>query len=207
MTITNDFYNPFYLRGGFKYDQPKERRFLREILIPRAGWKRGDRIVEIGAGMGHHSELLRQDGFAVTAVEYSESGAQKAHTQYPDLEVVNASAAEWKPTEKGHVFARGMSWYHYELNGVNSHGVDVPKETARIFDAYVAPNHSFVLQIVTDLSGNRFEPKVHMNQASDYLDLFKPLGTTEIYDWAGNRLNRTSWRARRGVIVVVTKEA
>lgn len=203
--MSNDFYNPFYLQGGFKYDQARERRFLRKVLIPLVGWKSGESIVEIGAGMGHHSELLRQDGFKVIAIEYSEAGADKARAIYPDLEVIHASASEWEPKEKGHVFARGMSWYHYELDGMNSRGVDVPKETARIFDRYIAPNHSFVLQIVTDLTGRRSDLKVHMNRVSDYLDLFEPLGSTQTYDWAGTRLIRTSQRAHKGVIVVAVK--
>lgn len=194
----NDFYDPFYLRGGFRYALVKEQQFIRNR-------ESGDRVIEIGAGMGHHSELLRREGLKVTAVEASQTGTAEAAGLYPQLDVVCSDVAEYEPAEQGHVLARGMSWYHYELGDVNSRGVDVPKQTKRVFDRYMAEGHRFVLQIVTDLSGTRPERKVHNNRVRDYLNLFERFGGVKVYDWAGQSLNTKSHRAYRGVIVVTQK--
>jgi SAM-dependent methyltransferase len=198
VTAFNGVYNGIYERGGFRYDLDAERRDL-AVVAEVAGWKPGDRIVEVGAGMGHHATLLTEAGYRVTAVEASPVGAQAALGAYPGLDVVCADATEYQPRRKGHVFARGMSWFHYELDGVNCKGVDVPAGLAHLM-GWVAPGRTFVLQIVTDLSGSRpGKGKVHNNQAADYLGLFGPHGDVSICDWRGRPLAAGH---DRGVIVV-----
>lgn len=198
----NDFYDGHYRKGGFRYDLRAERDDLR-LIARLADWRAGDRIIEIGAGLGHHAAILADLGYDVTAVEASPEAGTAAADRYPSLDFVVADIAEWEPDRPGHVYARGMSWFHYQLDGVNQHGVDVPAETGRLFDRYVAPGHSFVLQIATDWSGRRpADGRVHMNQPGDYCRLFEPYGTVALTDWSGDPAPA---RADRGVIVTTRK--
>lgn len=207
-------YDRFYGRGGWTYDVDRERAVLATVAR-LAGWQPGDRVVEVGAGMGQHAELLRQAGYQVTAVEPSTAGCDAARNAYPDLDVVCAGAQDWTPPEPGHVYARGMSWWHYELHGVNRQGVDVSGATADLVDRAVAPGHTMVLQIFTDLSGWRppslgdpddgpADRRIHHNTLADYLSLFGPLGDTGVWDWAGEPI-RPGQRHDRGVIVVTRR--
>jgi len=195
-------YNSFYGRGGWVYDEARERSML-ALIAERAGWRPGDRVVEIGAGLGEHSELLRQMGYDVTAVELSPVGCDAARDRYPELHVVCASVTSWKPRYKGHIFARGMSFYHYELAGVNCQGIDVPAETARMMRLWVRVGSTFVLQIATDFTGRRPHPHVHHNAAEDYEGLFSPHGQVDLYDWQGVRVDEGG--RRQGVICVTRK--
>lgn len=208
------FYEQHYAAGGPVYDLDVERRMLADVVAPLSGWELSPgRIIEVGAGAGHHAELLRIMGYRVTAVELSEAGVKSARSRYPALKVVQADAASWSPGRwRGNVFARGMSWFHYGLRGVNRFGVDVPDQTARIFSRWMNPGDAFTLQIVTDLSGAAPENRVHNNTIDDFRYLFEPLGRTYIYDWSGRKLydsdtgvSADTSRHDRGVIVVARK--
>lgn len=202
MSTQNQFYDRFYSKVGWKYDIERETKFMSEILVPRSGWKPGDRVIEIGAGNCQHAEILRKLGFDITAVEASPVGVTKAREDYPELDVVCADAGDFVSERPGHVYARGMSWYHYEQDGVNRKGIDVPAVTARTFDKLVAPGHTFVMQIITDFSGSQKGEHVHMNTEQAYRNLFSRFGPTKIYDWSGNPVGKGS----RGVIVVTEKQ-
>lgn len=201
MSTENIFYDSFYSKSGWHYNTAAEKEFMSKVLIPLSGWKPQDRVIEIGAGNCLQAELLRQSGFDVTAIEASQVAVDKASKQYPDLKVVCADAGLYRPSKKGHVYARGMSWYHYELDGVNKKGVDVVAETANLFDNYIAPGHTMVMQIITDFSGRQRPDRVHMNTLESYEKLFSQFGKTKLYDWSGNSIRPGS----RGVIVVTTK--
>lgn len=200
------FYEDFYRRGrGWAYNLGVEAHHLREVVCRLAGWTTPTRIVEIGAGLCDHAELLRAMGHTVTAVELSTAGARTAAARYPDLDVVCADAAAWSPETRGTgVFARGMSWYHRELVGVSAIGVDTTEETRRIFDEWMTPGDVFVLQIVTNLSGKRPREGIHQNTIDDYRALFEPLGSTTIVDWAGRSI-RPGLHHDRGVVVACVK--
>jgi trans-aconitate methyltransferase len=204
MTTQNKYYDSFFASGGWKYDLNEHRRYLIDTLMPIVGWKKGDTLIEIGSGMGHHSELLRQQGLDVTAVEASSSGVEYARRRYPKLRAVCADASKWVPTDPvDHVYARGMSFFHYELNGLNRHGVDVPKETQRMFDLWLRPGGTFTLHIVTDFSGRK--GSVHMNKLESYLSLFSAYGTVErATDFSGNELPVV--KADRGIVIVTRKD-
>ncbi len=195
------FYDSFYARGGWTYDLDRERETL-AVIAKLAGWKPGDPVVEIGAGLCVHAELLRQAGFDVTAVELSPMACEAARERYPDLQVVCASASAFRPPQKvAAVFARGMSFYHYELGGVNCKGINVPAETARLMD-WVRVGGTFVLQIATDLSGRRPAGAVHHNAPADYRTLFEPHGSVVLYDWLGRPLEQGG---HKGVICVTRR--
>jgi hypothetical protein len=200
-------YETFYRCGGWRYDIAAEDTFVRTVLIPAAGWRPGDRVIEIGAGRCLHANLIRAAGMDVTATDVSAAGTTAARQEYPLLDVHCADAATWTTDRPGHVYARGLSWYHYELDGVNSRGVDVPACTAHVFANLVAPGCVFAMQIATDLSGTR-DPSptgaVHHNTADDYADLFAKFGPTRILDWSGRPV-KAGRRHDRGVLVVTVR--
>lgn len=201
-----EFYDTFYRGAGFVYDEDRERAFVRDVLIPAAGWQPGDRVIEIGAGKCLHAELLRREGMDITAVDVCLAGVEAAAVTYPELDVQCADAARWETDRPGSVYMRGLSWHHYELAaGKNSKGVDVRGCTRRVFRELVAPGGALVLQIVTDLTGRRpTDGRVHQNQVDDYMGLLAPLGETTVVDWAGQPIV-PGRRHNRGVICVTRK--
>jgi len=196
-------YSRFYRSGGWTYDLVAEERVMR-MIAGLAGWTPGAVVHEIGAGRGDHAGILAGLGMTVTAVERAESGTAATLAAYPQVDAVNADVAEWTPDVRGHVFARGMSWFHWELDGVNSNGVDVPAQTRGLVHRALSADGVFVLQIWSDLSGRRPPNKIHNNTLADYHGLFDPLfSAVSIYDWSGNKIINGQ-RHDRGVIVVAT---
>ena len=211
MSTQNEYYDRFFSRGGWRYERGKERRFIEERIVPLAGWTPEDHVVELGAGIGLHSDILRELGFHVTAVEASSSGVAQARQRFPKLDVVHCDVSSWSPSRPiDHVFVRGMSYYHYELLKKNCHGVDVPAETKRIFD-WLRPGGTFVLQIVTNFNGGRVSNGVHMNLLQDYVALFERFGTiVNATDWSGRALPWKQPRTQpkntdRGIIIATQK--
>lgn len=198
---TLDDYTRFYEAGGWRYDVGIETDVMRMISY-LAGWTPGDLVHEIGAGRGDHAGILIGLGYRVTAVERVESGTAATRERFPEVEAVNADVAGWTPGERGHIFARGMSWFHWELGGINVNGVDVPAETRALVSRALDPDGAFVLQIWSDLSGRRSASKIHDNTLGDYHGLFDPIFTdVKIYDWSGRPIV-PGIRHDRGVIVV-----
>lgn len=200
------FYAGHYRRGGFRYDIDQERAFLRDVLVPFCGWETGARVIEVGAGQCLHSGLLHQAGMDVTAVEVAATGVAAGREQFPDLDAQVGDAATWVTDRPGHVYGRGLSWWHYELAGVNQAGVDVAACTRRVWEDLVAPGHTLVAQMVTDLTGARPERKVHQNQIADFEGLFGSVCGVRprIVDWAGSEIV-PGRRHDRGVLVVARK--
>jgi SAM-dependent methyltransferase len=123
-------YEQFYGRGGWTYDADVECAFrFRRILRP-LGIRPKSRILELGCGVGLHSRLLADLGMSVTGVDVSPAGIKKAR-QYEckEVEFHFSDAADFLKSAKTKyavVFARGMSWFHYELEpGTNRHGVNI----------------------------------------------------------------------------------
>lgn len=204
-------YDQFYSRGGWKYDLAAERHRLQKYVVDAARWEPGESVVEVGAGMGLHAELLRRMGFSVLALEASPVAVASAKKKYPELRIVECDVSEAGVFTTDHVLARGMSYFHYELGGVNKHGVDVPAETARMFE-WIRPGGTFVLQIATDFRGGPREKRpgageggVYMNRIEDYEGLFSRFGTVEsITDWDGRAVSNDR-KPSHGVIVVTRK--
>ncbi len=108
--------------------------------------------------------------------------------------------------------------FHYELDGVNCHGVDVPLWTGVIFQ-WLTRGGTFVLKIKTDFSGTRPAVGVHNNRYCDYVNLFRTFGDiVSITDGSGRPLRserdarstlmrRLLKITRRGIIIVTRKVA
>ncbi len=211
------FYDQFYGRGGWPYNFEKEHVALQPV-VRAAGWKKKFKILEVGCGMGTHAKILAFMGMDVWAVDVSEVAiemARKQHGTSKNLHYVAADVADvgkWRNDMEPFdgIYARGMSYFHYELGGVNCKGIDVSHQTERMF-SWLRDGGTFVLQICTDLSGDRGDT-VHSNTYRDYLDLFERFGRVVSFtDLEGNPVDEmtkgdpTRGPSKQGIILVVEK--
>lgn len=203
-------YNRFYAHGGWRYCRKLEQEFLEMRIIEPLNLKKGMKILEIGCGMGFHSNLLHDLGFDVTGVDISEVGIAHAREHSTGAKFLNIDVSQLLSSMERFdvIFARGMSWYHYELNDVNADGVNVPERTRELFGLLKKKGH-FVLQIITDFSDEGRGPGgVHFNQLTEYIRLFSPLGRiTSIQNWKGKQLrNQHEAAMLKGNIVIATQK-
>lgn len=208
---STSFYDQFYGKGGWPYNLDQQRRALVPVA-KEAGWGVGSRILEVGCGTGMHSRIFSEWGMKVTALDVSEVAIEMARKQHgDDVNYVAADLSKWEGGMFDGVYARGMSYFHYELDGVNCKGIDVPHQTERLF-SWLRPGGTFVLQICTDLSGDRGDT-VHSNTYLDYLDLFERFGRVVSFtDLEGNTIDAetkgdpTRGPSKQGIILVVKKD-
>ena len=184
-------YDEFYRQtGGWSYAVEAEREILCERIVrPLQLQPPGARLLDLGCGVGLHSQLFAELGFEVTGIDKSSVAIDLARSRYQrpvfrHLDAVNL-VAEFAPQSFDVVYAKGMSWYHYELDRVNCHGVDVVARTSEVF-SLLKPGGRFALQIATDYSGERPADGVHNNTPADFTGLFEPLGEVVLLtDWLG----------------------
>lgn len=173
--------------------------------------QRGIKLLELGCGMGFHSNLFSKLGFEVVGIDISEVAITYAKShfsgpQFFNLDATNLSS-EFKYEHFDAIFARGMSWYHYELNGVNKHGINVPSCTQEFF-RFLTKGGIFILQIKTDLSGRRPDNNVHHNKFEDYVTLFSSFGEVVfISDQKGKiiRNQKDAEKSRKNIIIATRK--
>lgn len=205
------YYDEFYARGGWKYRLWREKSFFKRRIIKPLHLEKGQRVLELGCGMGYHSHLLNQLGFDVVGVDNSKVGIAFAREHFKGPRYLAVDAAELgKELERESfdiIYVRGMSWYHYELTGVNKNGIDVPEATGELF-TFLKPHGLFILQIKTDFSGSRTKDNVHYNLFGDYLSLFGRFGKVEyISDWGGRILkDDADARASGNNIIIATRK-
>lgn len=203
-------YDRFYANGGWRYWNWRQKRFLKKRLVAPLGMTRGQRVLDLGCGRGFHSNLLARLGFDVVGVDASQVGiaAAKAAYQGPTFECMDAArlGERFEPKSFDVIYDRGMSWYHYELNGVNKFGVDVPERTRELLDL-VKVGGVFVLQIISDFSGRRPSSAVHQNRYDDYVQLFEPLGEIVLVtDWGGRPLrSQSDTKGAKWGIIIATR--
>ncbi len=211
MALTRD-YEAFYSEGGWTYDADTERAFLEQRIIAPLGLAPGARLLDFGCGIGLFAGLFHELGFTVTGVDLSAAGIAHAQAHHPGPAFLNldgdAALARFAPASFDVVYVRGMSWYHYELDGVNKHGVDVPQKTAALFERLVPGGH-FILQIKTDFSGRRPEEGVYHLKRDAFVRHFEPHGDIRLVtDWNGVALASDADGERSGAkIIIATQKA
>lgn len=200
-------YDTFYSQGGWNYSSWYEKRFLKRRIVRPLNLSYGLRLLELGCGMGIHSKLFSDLGFDVVGVDSSAAGIEHARRTYRGPQFLHLDGAMLStvlaPASFDVVFIRGMSWYHYELNGVNKEGVDVPARTAELFH-FLKKSGLFVLQIQTDFSGRAAEDGVLQNRFDGYVGLFRRFGeVVYISDWSGNLLDDATAAQRSGNNIII----
>ena len=205
------YYDDFYSKGGWRHYKWRQRRFLVKRIIKPLKLSNGLKLLDLGCGMGLYSNLLSKLGFEVVGADKSEVGINYAKKHYSKPKFLNLDAKdlalEFEPESFEIIFARGMSWYHYELNGVNILGVDVPSCTRDLFHL-LTKGGIFILQIKTDYSGRRPDKEIHHNKLEDYVRLFEPFGEIVfISDWKGSVIKSQSdaEKSKRNIIIATRK--
>ena len=186
------YFNGFYSTGGWQYSIDQQRQFLLERIIEPLGLEPGSRLLEVGCGMGMQSGLLWDLGFDVTAVDVSDVAIEYAKKNFPGPRFLcaNLEEAEFAGESFDVIYSRGLTWYHYNLHGLNRNGTDVPRQTGILFEL-LKPGGIFVLQISTDFSGTKDpESFVINNKLDDYLSLFERFGeVVHVTNWNGVHLD------------------
>ena len=206
-----DHYDDFYSKGGWEYNNWREKRFLVKKIIRPLKLQKGLKILELGCGTGFHSNLLAKLGFEVVGVDISDAGINYAKKHFPKPTFLNIDAknlaSEFEYEHFDIIFVRGMSWYHYELNGVNGNGVDVPSCTQEFF-RFLTQGGIFILQIKTDFSGRRPDGEIHNNTFNDYVKLFSSCGESIlISDFDGKILrNQNDAEKSKNNIIIATRK-
>ena len=185
-TDPEECYDKFYSKGGWgdKRNWEWRRDMAKKCIFPALSKK----ILDIGCGMGQDAFLLAEYGHDVTGIDISLEGIKYGRKHYPKVKFIcnDLAKQEFKKEEFDVIFARGMSWYHYGLLGVNKNGVNVPKETKRLFK-FLKKGGIFTLGIATDFSGTkRHNDSTLNNRLEDYTKLFSQFGKiVSITDWDG----------------------
>lgn len=204
-------YDQWYAKGGWRYFDWRERRFLKRRIVEPLRLEPGSRLLEIGCGRGIHANALAKLGLDVTGVDISPVGIEAAAAAYTRPRFLAIDAAklrdEFGPEQFDVIYARGMSWYHYELTGVNEKGVDVPARTRELFEL-LKPGGLFVLQIITDFSGGKANSGVHYNTLGNYIALFEPLGKiVRLTNWKGVPLTSDAQaRELKNHVIIATQK-
>jgi len=197
--------------GHGKYNPKVEAPILRNLVLGPAGTKPGYRVIEIGSGGGGAADLLRIHGMKVEAVELSKMGKLAACRDYPSRAVTYRceDAANltdiYRPECFALLYARGMSWFHYELrDGENCRGVNVREETAKLM-TLVKPGGCFSLTICTNFSGDTPEKGVHQNTLEAYREFMSLFGEiVHESDWRGAPCDPDT-KPYSGIIITVRK--
>jgi SAM-dependent methyltransferase len=183
-------YEEFYRAGGWRYDLNAEYLFLVYRILQPLRLRRGSRLLDLGCGTGAHATLFARLGFQVTGIDISPAGIEQATAVDSGATFLCRDAheylAELEEASMDVIFARSMSWFHYELGpGTNRFGVDVQAETDRIMQV-LRPGGTFVLQVQTNYSGKHPETGNHNHTWYDLMSLMEPRGTLMLFtDWSG----------------------
>jgi SAM-dependent methyltransferase len=144
--------------------------------------------LELGCGTGLHAWLLDRLGMRVTAIDSCATAIaiakERAGCHFACREAsefLNSCRAKFDV-----VFARGMSWFHYELEpGINSKGVDIDAAMLAI-KRVMKPNGLFVLQIRSDFSGSYDWTGIRNHTWAQSRAFLRRHGKLELFmDWCG----------------------
>ena len=78
---------------GFVHDAASD---LVDVLDPQPG----ERILDLGCGTGHLTEVIRERGATAVGIDSADSMITEAREQYPDCEFVHADARSYEPVHR-----------------------------------------------------------------------------------------------------------
>lgn len=186
------FYDDYYLKNEWKYDSITEYNRLKLNVLPYISLA-SPKVIEIGCGLGFHTNLWHSLNYDIVGYDSSIVAINKAKECYPNVNYVHFDVSElssiYSAGSLDVIYCRGLSWYHYELNGINTYNINITEKTEKIFHL-LQPNGKFILEIITDHTGSRPANEVHNNTLNDYLALFNRFGTClSARDWYGQKLS------------------
>ena len=188
-----EFYECFYAGGGWRYDIDGEVTWLQEHLFTPLGIDitPSYNVLDVGCGMGLQCEALARLGATVMGVDRSSAGIVSALERFPHIpflcadigEVTSIPNSDSDPSNGEDVlfdmvFARGLSWFHYELG-------ELTYNHLQHLLRFLKPGGLFVLLIKTDFSGEYTAPDgVLNNRLEAYRKLFSRKGEIVLCtDW------------------------
>lgn len=196
-------YNTFYSRGGWNYDAGDEAKRLKLQLFDRIDLAKGSTVLDVGCGLGAHTEAIRQLGYKPIGVDISTVAIEQAKREYPRVEFFRCDVKylAYPDNHFDMVFIRGLSWYHYQLD---DECLRRSKTLARI----VKPGGYIALLIQTDFTGEKNpDSGVHFNKLSAYTNLFSQLGKIVLcVDYNGTPLIDDEQAVGKSNIVIVAQK-
>jgi SAM-dependent methyltransferase len=197
----DESYDSFYRRGGWTYDRQAEAEFLLRQIVRPLKIHSGASILDLGCGTGLHAWLFERMGMRVTGVDSCPAAIDRAREFLGvKFQCVDASSfLRHCGRTFNVVFARGMSWFHYELEGeTNQKGVYVDNVMRSIMGV-LKPGGLFVLQIRTDFTGSYDFTGVRNHtwrQSTDFLCRYGDIRL--LRDWRGIPLENGCAACRSG---------
>lgn len=171
-----------YADRNWDFDAVKARPII-DLVVRAGAWAKGDRVVEVGAGIGHYAEQIRRRGFGVVALESDASLGDRAARLYPRLAVVQTPARHFQPERPvDHIYVREPVL----------RGGDAAARAEHVFE-WLRPGGTLVAQIFTDTP----------SESDDHRRLLERFGSVvAVTDWSGATI-RPGVRHDRGIVMVV----
>jgi ubiquinone/menaquinone biosynthesis C-methylase UbiE len=170
-----EYYNAFYNTEGFTYYPPEFTRAVLESLCAKAGIKTGARVLDVGCATGYYSAMFASLGYAVTGIDISETGIQKARERYPDIrfEVQDATALPYPAGSFDFVFALGVSV-------ANTRDLGEMHTWLRHMLGVLSPGGTLALLGGSDLSGETSKTSDWFNHTWSEIQQFIPPGSVQV---------------------------
>lgn len=202
-TTNRAWYDKFYSTGGWNYTADVEVKRLKTQLFDHIDLALGSTVLDVGCGLGAHTEAIRRLGYKPTGVDFSGVAIEEASKQYPDTPFFKCDVEHlnYPNNHFDMVFIRGLSWYHYELD-------DTCLARSKYLMNMVRPGGYMALIIQTDFSGETNpDSGVLFNKLSAYTRLFSKLGKIVLCtDWDGNVLTTNKAAVGKNNIVIVVQK-
>ena len=91
MRINKNWFKSFFKKDFYNFDFIPQKRTLQEVdfIIKASGIKNGDRILDVGCGVGRHSLILAKKGFFVVGVDFSKEYLSDAIKKAKKMKLIN----------------------------------------------------------------------------------------------------------------------
>jgi ubiquinone/menaquinone biosynthesis C-methylase UbiE len=158
-----DFYNKFNenKRLDSRHGQVE---FLTSMKYIHEYLKKGDRIVDIGAGPGRYSIALKEEGYDVTAVEYVRPNIGMLRAKDKEIRIVEASAVDlsmFKDDEFDLAIMFGPLYHLYDRNDRLKALLEAKRITRRnIFVTYIMNEYAVIEYAFKDDNYKRIKDKL-----------------------------------------------
>ena len=163
----------------------------------------GDRVLDVGCGIGWFSDALATRGFDVVGVDVSGTAIGRARARYPGL-AFEVSGEDSLPFDDG---AFGVAWLGEVLEHVRD-GLGLLAEIGRVIGpggllVVSTPDHAWRRRLALGLSRRAFE--AHFEPRADHLRFFTRQSLTATLEAA--EFEAVVARSARGVLLATARAA